>query len=115
MQASLAARGTKQSWYLDSSHSRHITGDKDQFVTLETKEGGVVTFGDNGKGHIIEMDKIWITPSFFIENILYVKKLKYNLISISQLCDKGYRVLFEASLCIVTNFIDNSIIFIDHR
>ena len=83
-------------------------GDKDQFVILETNERGVVTVRDNGKGHIIKMDKIWITPSFFIENILYVKGLKHNLISISQLYDRGYKVSFEASLCIMADSIDNS-------
>ena len=42
-------------------------GDKDQFVTLEIKEGGVVTFRDNGKGHIIRLSKIQITPFTFIK------------------------------------------------
>ena len=75
----------------------------------------MVIFGDNGKGHIIKFGKIQITPFIFIENVLYVKGLKLNLISISQLCDKGYKVLFESHLCIITNSIDNSIIFIDNR
>ena len=47
--------------------------------------------------------------------MLYIKRLKHNLISISQLCDKGFKVLFEASLCIVTNSIDNGIILIEYR
>ena len=37
------------------------------------------------------------------------------MISIIQLCDKGYKVSFEASLCKITNLIYNSIIFIGHR
>ena len=74
-----------------------------------------MTFGDNDKGHIIEFGKIWITPFTFIKNVLYVKDLKSNSISISQLYDKSYKISFEASLCIVTNPIDDNIIFIDHR
>ena len=35
-----------------------MTGDKEDFVILELKEGGMITFGDNGKGHIIEIGKI---------------------------------------------------------
>ena len=54
----LTAKKNKQSWYLDSGCLRHMIGDKDQFVTLKTKEERVVTFGDNDKGHIIEIDKI---------------------------------------------------------
>ena len=89
--------------------------DKDQFIILEIKERGLVTFGDNGKGKIIEIGKIKITPCTFIENVLLVDKLKHNLLSISQLCDKGFKVIFESSMCIVTNSLDSSNKFIGHR
>ena len=92
-----------------------MIGDKRDFVILEIKEGGVVTFGDNDKGHIVGMDKVKITFSTFLENVLYIKGLKHNLISISQLCDKGFKVLFEASLCIVTDPVNDSIVFIENR
>ena len=92
-----------------------MMGDKEAFVTLKMKEGGMVTFGDNSKGHIIGIGKIQITPKICLENVLYVLGLKHNLISISQLCDKGYKVSFESSLCIVTNPLDNSTIFIENR
>ena len=51
-------QGAKRRWHLDSGYLRHMTGDKEQFVTLETKEVGIVIFGDNGKGHIIRFSKI---------------------------------------------------------
>ena len=92
-----------------------MMGDKETFVTLKMKEGGMVTFGDNGKGHIIGIDKIQIIPHTCLENVLYVLGLKHNLITISQLCDKGYKVFFESSLCIVTNLFDNITIFIENR
>ena len=34
-----------------------MTDNKDQFIILERKEGGVVTFGDNGEEKIIRIDK----------------------------------------------------------
>ena len=92
-----------------------MTGDKEAFVTLRMKEGGMVTFRDNGKGHIIGIDKIQIIPHTCLEYVLFVLGLKHNLISISQLCDRGYKVSFESSLCIVTNSFDNSTIFIRNR
>ena len=104
----------KKRSYLDSGYSRCMMDDKEQFVTLETKER-IVTFEDNGKGCIIGFGKIRITPSTFIKNMLHVKGLKHNLISISQLYNKGYKVLFELLLCIITNPIDDSIVFIGHR
>ena len=115
LQECLAAQGLKRRWYLDSGCSRHMTGDKEQFFTLERKEGGLVTFGDNGKGKILGHGKIKITPSTFIENVLLVDNLKHNLLSISQLCDKGFKVIFESSMCLVSNSFDSSIKFIGHR
>ena len=91
-------------------------GDKNQFITIEPKEDyGVVTFRDNGQGKIIDISKIQINSTNFIDNILYVKGLKYNLVSISQLCDKGYIVSFGTTMCVITSPIDNSIIFIENR
>ena len=92
-----------------------MTDDKEAFVILRMKEGGIVTFGDNGKGHIIGIDKIQIVPQTCLENEQNVLGLKNNLISISQLCDRGYKFSFESSLCIVINPFDNSIIFIENR
>ena len=92
-----------------------MTGDKEAFVTLRMKEGGTVTFGDDNKGHIMKIGKIQITPQTYLENVLYVLGLKHNLISISQLCDKGYKVSFESSSCRVTNPFDTSTTFIVHK
>ena len=75
----------------------------------------MVTFGDDDKGHITGIGKIQITPQTCLENVQYVLGLKHNLISISQLCDRGYKVSFESSLCIVTNSFDNSTFFIRNR
>ena len=58
LQVCLTAKENRWSWYLDSGCSRPMTDDKDLFDTLETKERGVVTFGDNDKGHIIRIGKV---------------------------------------------------------
>ena len=71
-----------------------MTGDVGQFTSFEIIDGGSVTFGDNGKGKIIGTGKINIIPSSFIENIFFVDGLKYNLLSISQFCDKDFKVVF---------------------
>ncbi|XP_021839804.2 uncharacterized protein [Spinacia oleracea] len=38
-------------WYLDSGCSKHMTGDRNRFLSLTTYEGGTVTFGDNKKSN----------------------------------------------------------------
>ncbi|XP_038992978.1 uncharacterized protein LOC120116622, partial [Hibiscus syriacus] len=103
------------SWYLDSGCSRHMTGDKSRFIELNAKNGGEVTFGDNSKGHIEGIGTIGNTSSIQIKNVLYVNGLKHNLLSISQLCDKGFNVLFEINGCKVIDIASNRIMLVGHR
>ena len=65
-----------------------MTEDETQSISLNPKDRGLVIFGDNNKGNIIGIGNIDKNSSTSIENILIVKGLKHNLLSISQLCDK---------------------------
>ncbi|GAV77733.1 gag_pre-integrs domain-containing protein, partial [Cephalotus follicularis] len=92
----------------------HMTGDKSLFVKYEPKEGGEVTFGDNAKGKIKGVGSIGNLKTS-IHNVLFVDGLKHNLLSISQLCDKDCRAIFEKDLCKVININDDQVKFIGHR
>ena len=48
-------------WYLDSSCSRHMTGDRSLFKVFKSKKGGNVTFGDGSKSQIKG------TPSLYLD------------------------------------------------
>jgi hypothetical protein len=92
-----------------------MTGDKNKFTYLTLKDGGNVKFGDNSKGKIIGIGNIGKTHSLVIEDVLLVDGLKHNLLSISQLCDKGYNVIFKSIMCIIVNEIDNQVLFVAFR
>ena len=89
----------KKPWYLDNGCSRHMTGDKSLFQKLDRKRSENVTFGDNSKGEIQEIGIIGNNSKTLIKHVLYVEGLKHNLLSISQLCDKDFRVCFDAHAC----------------
>ena len=63
-------------------------------------EGGTITFGDDSKGKIVDIGNIKIGSSPLIENVVLVEGLKHNLLSISQLCDKGLKLFLMISLVI---------------
>lgn len=100
---------------MDSGCSRHMTGDKAQFSSLKSKDGGFVTFGDNGKGKVVGIGKIGKILSNSIDYVLCVQGLKHNLLRISQLCDKGYKVVFESTHCMVVESSTNVVKFIGQR
>ena len=60
-----------------------------------------MSFGGSDKGKIIGIGRIGKDQSNSIENMFLVDGLNYNLFSISQLCDKGFRVLFESNFCAI--------------
>ena len=70
-----------------------MTGDTSLFTAIEWKDGGYVKFGDNSRVKIVATGTIGIPPTT-IENVSLVRGLKHNLLSISQLCDKGYKMVF---------------------
>ena len=62
------------------------------------KAGPVVTFGDNNKGLTQGYGSLQ-ADNVIIDNIYVVQGLKHNLLSISQFCDEGYKVVFEKEKC----------------
>ncbi|GAV64333.1 hypothetical protein CFOL_v3_07851 [Cephalotus follicularis] len=92
-----------------------MTGDKSLFFDLKEVDGGKVTFGDNNKAKICGIGSIGNKFSTLIEIVSYVVGLKHNLLSVSQLCDKGYKINFESSCCHIIDISTNVVKFIGHR
>ena len=65
------------------------------FWSLELKPGGIVGFRGNQKGKIIGSKTIGNSYLPFINNFLLVKGLMHNLLSISQLSDNDYDIIFN--------------------
>jgi hypothetical protein len=56
-----------------------------------------VTFGDDKKGKVLGTGVIKVNDCFRLNDIALVNKLRYNLLSVSQLCDTDLSVLFRKS------------------
>ena len=90
--------GLENKWLVDSGCSRHMTGDKKRFSSLNPmSHREYVTFGDDKKGKIKATSTIKINESFSLKFVALVKHLKYNLLSVSQLLDEDFDVLFRRS------------------
>nr|GEW48153.1 uncharacterized mitochondrial protein AtMg00810-like [Tanacetum cinerariifolium] len=62
---------------------------------------GCVAFGGNPKGGKITGKCTIRTSKLDFENMYFVRELKFNLFSVSQICDKKNSVLFNDTECIV--------------
>jgi hypothetical protein len=66
------------------------------FISFEKNDttSHTIIFGDNIQYKVLDHGKIAITTEYSISKVLLVKSLHYNLLSVSQLCEKRYNYLF---------------------
>ncbi|GJR94861.1 retrovirus-related pol polyprotein from transposon TNT 1-94 [Tanacetum coccineum] len=81
-------------WYLDSGCSRSMIGVKSYLYNYVEQPGPKVVFGDNSSCITEGYGSINCGGITFAK-VAFVNGLKYNLISISQLCDAKYIVQFD--------------------
>ncbi|GJS41922.1 putative ribonuclease H-like domain-containing protein [Tanacetum coccineum] len=84
---------------IDSGCSRHMTGNKSYLSDYEEIDGGFVAFGGDPKGGKITGKGKISTGKLDFEDVYFVKELKFNLFSVSQMCDKKNSVLFTDYEC----------------
>ncbi|GJZ17358.1 ribonuclease H-like domain-containing protein [Tanacetum coccineum] len=81
--------------------SRHMTGNKSFLTDYQEIDGGFVAFrGSPKEGKITRKGKIR-TGKLDFEDVYFVKELKFNHFSVSQMCDKKNSVIFTETECLV--------------
>ncbi|GJT59102.1 putative ribonuclease H-like domain-containing protein [Tanacetum coccineum] len=87
--------------FVDSGCSRHMSGNIAHLSDFKEFDGGFVTFGGGANGGRITGKGTIKTDKLDFEDVYFVKELKFNLFSVSQMCDKKNYVLFTDSECLV--------------
>ena len=87
-----------------------MTRDQSLFKIFESMKGGNVSFGDGSKSQIKGKRIISLPGLPDIANVLYVEGLRVNLLSISQIYDQDFMVLFSKGKCLVLDESENQLI-----
>nr|GEX24969.1 putative ribonuclease H-like domain-containing protein [Tanacetum cinerariifolium] len=91
----------KDKGVIDSGWSRNMTGNMSYLSDFKELNGGYVSFGGNPKGGKISGKGKIKTGKLDFKDVYFVNKLKFNLFSVSQMCDKKNSVLFTNTECLV--------------
>nr|GEU75069.1 hypothetical protein [Tanacetum cinerariifolium] len=91
----------KDQGYIDSGCSRHMTENMSYLSDFKEFNRGYVTFGGGAKGGKISGKGTLKTGKLDFEDVYFVKKLQFNLLSVLQMCDKKNNVLFTDTGCFV--------------
>ncbi|GJV53980.1 ribonuclease H-like domain-containing protein [Tanacetum coccineum] len=88
--------------YVDpTGRPKHMTGNKSYLTNYEDHDGGFLAFAGSTKGgKITGKGKIKTEYLDFVD-VYFVKELKFNLFSVSQMCDKKNSVLFTKTKCLI--------------
>nr|GEX21510.1 putative ribonuclease H-like domain-containing protein [Tanacetum cinerariifolium] len=86
--------------YFDSGCSMHMTGNISYLTDFKEFDGGYDAFGGAKGGKITGKGTIR-TGKLDFEDVYIVKKLQFNLFSVSQMCDKKNSVLFTDTECFI--------------
>ncbi|GJR85401.1 ribonuclease H-like domain-containing protein [Tanacetum coccineum] len=86
---------------IDSGCYMHMTGNRSYLINYKEIDGGFVAFRGNFKGGEITGKGKIRTGKLDFEDAYFVKELKFNLFSVSQMCDKKNSVLFTDTECVV--------------
>jgi hypothetical protein len=90
----------KHGWYVDSGCSKHMTDDRDKFLTLRKERDGSVSFRNDDLAKIIGKGTVQIgNKNEKAENVLLVEDMKHNILSVSQMCEQGHKVTFDSEKC----------------
>ncbi|GJZ40327.1 putative ribonuclease H-like domain-containing protein [Tanacetum coccineum] len=87
--------------FVDSGCSRHMTGNIAYLSDFKQFDGGYVAFGGGAYGGKISGKGTLKTANLDFEDVYFVNELKFNLFSVSQMCDKKNYVLFIDTECLV--------------
>nr|GEY29681.1 ribonuclease H-like domain-containing protein [Tanacetum cinerariifolium] len=94
----------KDTGIFDSGCSRHIIGNKSYLTDYQEYDKGFVAFAGSSKGGKITGKGKIRTGKLDFEDMYFVKELKFNLFSVSQMYDKKNSVLFTETECLILSF-----------
>ncbi|GJR85677.1 putative ribonuclease H-like domain-containing protein [Tanacetum coccineum] len=87
--------------FVDSRCSRHMTGNIAYLSDFKEFDGGYVAFGGGAHDGKITGKGTLKTDNLDFEDVYFVNELKFNLFSVSQMCDKKKYALFTDTECLV--------------
>ena len=101
-----ATSSSPETWLIDSGYTNHMTYDQRLFkelnktITSKVRIGNGAYLAVKGKGTVAIEGHTGLKLIF---NVLYVPEINQNLLSVGQLLEKGYKVLFEDNHCMIAN------------
>jgi hypothetical protein len=87
-------------WIFDSGASHHMSYDRKSFLSLNSTSSMSVMTADGTPMPLAGIGSV-STSNLSLSDVYYIPNLTMSLVSVSQLCDSGYSVMFSSTHCYV--------------
>ena len=96
----IMAHSLAHTWLLNSGASFHVTPHREWFIRYEAKPLGTIRIGDSRQCDVVGIGHVIVQFSdgsqILVQNVRNVPKLTRSLMSVEQLDDIGYKVIFSS-------------------
>ncbi|XP_072066951.1 uncharacterized protein [Arachis hypogaea] len=104
-EVNIATQGKSLEWWLDSGATVHVCNDRNQFKTYEEVNNREVLMGNDNSAKVCGQGSVELNftseKKLSLINVLHVPDLRKNLVSVSLLCKKGFKVVMESDKVIL--------------
>jgi hypothetical protein len=91
-------------WLIDSGCTKHMTYDRDLFIELNKTSISTARVANGEQTAVEGIGTISIKTDACIKqisNVLYVPGINQSILSVAQLLEKGYKVIFQYKSCVI--------------
>jgi hypothetical protein len=95
-------------WWPDSAANIHVCADIPLFSTYQCKGTRALLMGNGSHARVLGVGTVILKftseKTVLLNNMQHVLSIKKNLVSASQLCRDGYKLVFESNKCILSKY-----------
>ncbi|CAL2230472.1 unnamed protein product [Prunus armeniaca] len=98
----ISEKSANGEWYVDSGCSNHMTGNKEMLIDINASVTGKVQMPTGELVSIAGMGTLVLDTSSgtkYIREVMYLPGLRENLLSVGQMDEHGYHLVFGSSMC----------------
>ncbi|KAI5323581.1 hypothetical protein L3X38_032653 [Prunus dulcis] len=106
----ISKKSANEEWYVDSGCSNHMTGNNKLLIDINIDVTGKVQIPTGELLSITGMGTLVLNTSTgtkYIREVMYLPGLKENMLSVGQMDEHGYYLVFGSSMCSI--FYDSSL------
>ena len=92
-------------WWMDTGANIHVCADASLFSSYQVSGTRALLMGNGSHVSVLDVGmvilKFTLGKTVLLKNMQHVPSIKKNLVSGSQCCRDGYKIVFEANKCVL--------------